>query len=53
MQRDIGNVYAIKETPLSNASSNVLEKKKAAAIREINSLRSLDHPNIIRFITAK
>lgn len=52
-QRNVGKLYAIKETPISNASSHIIKKKKIAAIQEINSLRSLNHPHIIKFITAK
>ncbi|KAL4499119.1 hypothetical protein ABPG72_017021 [Tetrahymena utriculariae] len=50
-----GRLFAIKETLLSrkNVNLDTFTKKKEAAIREINSLKELNHPNIIRFINAK
>lgn len=50
-----GRLFAIKETLLSrkNVNADTFQKKKDAAIREINSLKELNHPNVIRFINAK
>ena len=50
-----GRIFAVKETPLKakHTRQDILLRKKQAAIREINSLKELQHPHIIRFITAK
>lgn len=47
-------VLAIKETPLPyGGNKEEQEKKKQIAIREIQVLSELNHPNIIKFIQAK
>ncbi|KAL4466404.1 hypothetical protein ABPG73_019022 [Tetrahymena malaccensis] len=49
----MNTIYAIKETPLLSNNAADLSSKKKIAIREINNLKQLNHPHIIKFIDAK
>ncbi|EGR33417.1 protein kinase domain protein, partial [Ichthyophthirius multifiliis] len=46
-------IYAIKETPIPFCNGGIEKTKLDAAIREINNLRQLNHPYIVKFIDAK
>lgn len=42
-----GKLLAIKETPLPKSFNDQNNMKKEVAIKEINIMKKLDHPNII------
>lgn len=45
-QRSTGNVYACKEIDYSNMK----EKEKELLVHEVNTMKDLDHPNVVKYI---